>query len=99
MAPLSPDAVLTQYYNAINSHDFRAAYRLNSQARSSESFTTFKQGFTGTQHDALTITGVTGDVVNINLTADQTDGSVKTYEGTYTVQNGQIVGSNVKQTG
>ncbi len=99
MAPLSPDAVLTQYYDAINNHDYRAAYRLNSQVRSSESFATFKQGFTGTQHDALTITGVTGDVVSFNLTADQTDGSVKTYQGTYTVQNGQIVGSNVKQTG
>ncbi len=99
VAPLSPDAVLTKYYDAINNHDFRAAYRLNSQVRSTESFATFKQGFTGTQHDALTITGVTGDVVSFDLTADQTDGSVKTYQGTYTVQNGQIVGSNVRQTG
>lgn len=98
-APASPDTVVTEYYNAINSHDYRTAYRLNGQEQSIESFTTFKQGFAGTQHDNLTITGVTGDTVTFNLTADQTDGSVKTYQGTYTVQNGKIVGSHVTQTG
>ncbi len=97
--PPSPDAVLTQYYDAINNHDYRTAYRLNSQVRSSESFATFKAGFAGTQHDTLTITGVSGDVVSFNLTAGQTDGSVKTYQGTYTIRSGQIVGSNVRQTG
>ena len=91
--------MVTEYYNAINNHDYRTAYRLNSQEQSVESFTTFKQGFAGTQHDNLTITGVTGDTVSFNLTADQSDGSVKTYQGTYTVQNGKIVGSHVTQTG
>jgi hypothetical protein len=97
--PAGPGAVVTQFYAAINNQDYRAAYRLDYQVRSRESFTDFKNGFAGTQHDNLTITGVTGDVVSFNLTADQTDGSVKTYQGTYTVQNGQIVDSNVTQTG
>jgi len=91
--------VVTQFYAAINNQDYRAAYRLDYQVRSHESFTDFKNGFAGTQHDNLTITEVTGNVVHFNLTADQTDGSVKTYQGTYTVQNGQIVDSNVTQTG
>lgn len=91
--------MLTAYYDAINNHDYRTAYRLNTQAQATESFATFKQGFAGTQHDVLTITGVSGDVVSINLTADQTDGSVKYYTGTYTVQNGKIVGSNVQPAG
>jgi hypothetical protein len=95
--PPRPDAVLTQYYDAINNHDYRAAYGLNSQARSTESFATFKSGFAGTQHDNLTITGVNGDVVSFDLKADQSDGSVKTYQGTYTIRSGQIVGSNVRQ--
>ncbi len=95
--PPSPAAVLTQYYDAINSHDYRTAYRLNSQARSTESFATFKAGFAGTQHDSLTITGVNGDVVSFDLKADQSDGSVKTYQGTYTIRSGQIVGSDVRQ--
>ena len=89
--------MLTQYYDAINNHDYRTAYGLNSQARSNESFATFKAGFAGTQHDSLTITGVNGDVVSFDLKAHQSDGSVKTYQGTYTIQNGQIVGSDVRQ--
>ena len=98
-APASPDTVVTDYYTAINNHDYRTAYRLNEQEQSLESFATFKQGFAGTQHDDLTITGVIGDTVSFDLTADQTDGSVKTYQGTYTVQNGKITGSSVTQTG
>jgi hypothetical protein len=33
-----------------------------------------------------------------NITATQTDGSVKTYHGTYTVSGGQIVSANIDQT-
>jgi hypothetical protein len=91
--------VLTNYYDAINAHRFHAAYRLNAQAQQTETFGTFRNGFVGTQNDVLTITGVSGDVVSFNLTANQTDGTAKLYAGTYTVQNGQIVGSNVQQTG
>jgi len=98
-APASPDTVVTNYYEAINSHDYRTAYRLNERAQSEESFTTFKLGFTGTKYDSLTITAVTGDKVSIDLTANQTDGSVKTYEGTYTVRHGKIVDAKIKQTG
>ena len=97
--PPSPDTVVTNYYNAINAQDYRTAYRLNEQEQSIESFATFKAGFAGTSHDDLTITGVNGDTVSFDLTAHQTDGSVKTYEGTYTVQHGKITGSNVTQTG
>ncbi len=98
-AVTGPRGVVTAFYNAIDSHHYGAAYRLDSQVQSSQSFATFKQGYSGTQHDALTITGVSGDVVSFNLTADQTDGSVKYYSGTYTVRGGKIVQSNVRQTG
>jgi hypothetical protein len=36
-------------------------------------------------------------VVTARLLAYQTDGTVKTYQGTYTVQNGEISQSNVQQ--
>jgi len=98
-AAASPDNVVTDYYNAINDHDFRTAYKLNEKAQSDESFNAFKLGFTGTKYDYMTITGVTGDNVSINLTANQTDGSVKTYEGTYKVRHGRIVDASIKQTG
>jgi len=93
----SPDSVVTAYYNAVNNHDYAAAYRLNKPARDSESYPAFKRGFTGTQHDHITITGVSGDVVSFDLTADQTDGTVKTYTGTYTVRDGEIVVADVRQ--
>ena len=98
-APVTPGAVVTAYYDAINGHHFRRAYNLSTQAQDSESFAAFRQGYQGTQQDTLTITGVSGDVVSFNLSAAQTNGSVKTYTGSYTVQNGKIVGSSVQQTG
>jgi hypothetical protein len=98
-APASPDTVVTGFYNAINNHDYRTAYRLNQVAQSRESFATFKQGYADTRHDNLTITAVNGHVVSFNLTADQTDGSVKTFQGTYTVRHGKIAAANVTQTG
>jgi hypothetical protein len=91
--------VVTEYYNAINAREYRTAYGLNEQEQSIESFATFKAGFAGTQHDDLTITSVSGDTVSFDLTADQTDGSVKTYQGSYAVQNGKITDSSVTQTG
>jgi hypothetical protein len=37
--------------------------------------------------------------VSVSLSATQTNGSVKTYVGTYTVANGAIVAANITQTG
>jgi hypothetical protein len=91
----SPDSVVSAYYNAVNKRDYATAYRLNAVARNSKTYAEFKQGFTGTQHVYLTITGVSGDQVSFNLTADQTDGKVKIYTGTYTVSGGEIVAANV----
>jgi hypothetical protein len=42
---------------------------------------------------------VAGDVVTARLTAQQTDGTVNIYQGTYTVHRGVIVGFNVFQVG
>jgi hypothetical protein len=33
-----------------------------------------------------------------HISAVQTDGSVRTYDGTYTVANGEIVSANITQT-
>ena len=92
----SPDSVVTAYYDAVNKHDYATAYRLNKAAHN-KSYPAFKQGFTGTQRVYLTITRVSGDVVSFDLTAGQTDGTVKTYTGTYTVRNGEIVVADVRQ--
>ncbi|HEX9517822.1 MAG TPA: serine/threonine-protein kinase [Streptosporangiaceae bacterium] len=94
----SPDSVVTAYYDAVNNHDYATAYRLNNAAHN-KSYPAFKQGFTGTRHVYLTITGVSGDLVSFDLRAVQTDGTVKTYTGTYTVRNGKIALASVTQTG
>jgi len=96
--PRRPDAVVTAYYDAINARDYAAAYRLSTYAQRTKTFAHFKSGYAGTLHDTLTITGVTGDVVNFDLTANQTNGTVKTYTGTYTVRNGKIVAATVTRT-
>jgi hypothetical protein len=93
--PLSPNAVVTAFYDAINNHDYATAYRLSTYAQRTKTFARFKTGYAGTLHDTLTITGVAGDVVSFDLTADQANGTVKSYSGTYTVQNGEIVAANV----
>ena len=40
---------------------------------------------------------VWGEVVTARLSAQQTDGSVDTYQGTYTVHHGVIIGSDALQ--
>jgi len=45
----------------------------------------------------VTIVSVSGHVVTARLSAKQTDGTVNTYQGTYTVHHGVIVGFDVVQ--
>jgi len=48
--------------------------------------------------DASTVQNSDG-TVSVSITATQTDGSVKTYAGAYTVANGAIAAANITQTG
>jgi len=84
--------IVRDYFFDINHHRFQAAYKLSDQ---SESYATFKAGFAGTKRDAVTITKTNGNVVTAVLKALQADGSVKTFEGTYTVVNGVITNPDV----
>jgi hypothetical protein len=56
-------------------------------------------GFKGTAKDNLTVLSVTGNVVTVRLAATQTDGSVKSYQGTYTVVGGVITQSHIQPAG
>ncbi len=90
----SPALTVREYFAAINHHRYLLAWRLTSE---SETFATFKAGYAGTLHDKVTIESTSGNVVTAGLVATQTDGTVKTYHGTYTVTNGVISATNVKQ--
>ena len=96
--PVGPASTVRAYFTAINNHDYARAWDLGGKNTAS-SYSKFVNGFTGTARDNLTIVSVSGDIVTVKLAATQTDGTVKNYQGTYTVDHGVITGSNINPTG
>ena len=96
--PTGPAATVRAYVAAINGRDYARAWRLGGR-NTGQSYPSFASGFSTTARDTLTIVSVSGDVVTARLTAQQTDGTVDTYQGTYTVDSGVIVGFDVLQVG
>jgi hypothetical protein len=92
--PMTPGHVVLAYYSAINHHEYRRAWRLGGR-NLSQSYAKFSSGFSGTDHDTVRVLSVSGDLVNIRLTATQTDGNLKIFQGTYTVRRGHIVRSSI----
>jgi serine/threonine protein kinase len=90
------DQIVRRYFGDINHHRFRAAYQLSDR---SETYANFRAGFAGTKRDIVRITSTNGNVVTAVLKALQTDGSVKTFQGTYTVTNGTITKTDVHLLG
>lgn len=91
-----PAGTLTAYVAAINGHDYASAWRIIGKA-TGESYPSFVNGFNGTVADTLTIISIDGNVVTAQLAARQTDGTVRIYQGTYTIQNGAIVQYHVQR--
>jgi transcriptional regulator with XRE-family HTH domain len=96
--PSGPVATVRAYVAAINGHHYARAWRLGGR-NTAGSYSQFASGFGTTARDTLTIESVSGDVVTARITAHETDGTVSTYQGTYTVDNGVIIGFDVLQTG
>ncbi|WP_267244084.1 excalibur calcium-binding domain-containing protein [Streptomyces sp. PR69] len=92
----SPADTVRRYYAAINARDYRQAWELGGK-NLSPSYETFVAGFATTARDTLHVQEVTGDVVRILLEAVQTDGSLRLFEGTYTVRDGVIVSASVRE--
>jgi len=89
-------ATVRAYVAAINGHHYARAWRLGGR-NTGGSYSQFVSGFSTTARDTLTILSVTNGVVTARLTARETDGTVNTYQGTYTVDHGVIVGFDVLQ--
>lgn len=94
--PMRPMDTVRAYIAAINGHHYARAWRLGGR-NTGGSYRGFVSGFAGTAKDTLTILSVSGDVVTARLSAGQTDGTVDTYQGTYTVHHGVIIGADVGQ--
>jgi hypothetical protein len=97
--PLGPASTVTAFFRAINGHNYQRAWNLNTAAHSISDYAQFKAGYADTSHDTVTIEGVSGDTVSIGLVADQTDGTTKTFSGSYVVVDGVITESSIEQTG
>lgn len=93
--PSGPAAVVTTYVSAINRHDYRTAWTIYRHAAHGQSYSQFVDGFSGTDHDQLTILGTDGSTVRVDLVAYQSDGSTHHYTGSYTVSNGRITASHI----
>lgn len=93
-----PAATVQAYIAAINARDYAKAWALGGKNTGS-SYSTFVNGFDGTAKDNLTVVSVAGDVVTVKLAATQTNGSVKYFQGTYTVTNDVISQSHIQPAG
>jgi hypothetical protein len=91
---MRPTDTVRAYIAAINGHHYARAWHLGGR-NTGGSYASFVSGFAGTAKDTLTIVSVSGDVVTARLSAQQADGTVDTYRGTYTVHHGVIIGADV----
>jgi len=98
-APPGPAATAEAYIAAINAHDYAKAWHLLGPKYTGSSYSAFVNGFNGTAKDKLTVLSVTGNVVTVRLAATQTNGSVKSYQGTYTVAGGVITQADIQPAG
>jgi hypothetical protein len=94
------EAVVTQFYQDITDGNYAAAWALGGDNVSSGvSYANWVAGYSTTASIALDSYSQFGaSTVYASLTATQTDGTVKTYSGTYTVSGGVIVAAHIVQT-
>jgi serine/threonine kinase PknH len=97
-AALSPRAVVEAYFAAINAHKWRKVWNLGGK-NFSRSYDQMVAGYRTTAHDALTSIHVHGNIVTVRLRARHTNGTVRTYRISYTVQDGVITGARTKPPG
>ncbi|MHA6758671.1 hypothetical protein [Streptacidiphilus sp. PAMC 29251] len=97
-APLvNAEAVVTQYYQDITDHDYAAAWALGgSNITGGESYSQYVAGFATTAAISLgTVSEFGSDQVSAVLYATQTDGTLRVFDGTYTVSGGVLVGASI----
>jgi hypothetical protein len=93
-APADAASVVNDYFGAINAHDYAHAWALGGKNFNS-SYSSFVSGFADTSADVVTILDAGPSSVSLHLDAVQTDGTVKSFEGTYTVSGGEITKASV----
>ncbi|MGW3009086.1 hypothetical protein ACWC9R_09630 [Streptomyces sp. NPDC001219] len=97
-SPDNPSAVVEEYYRDINARDFSSAWDLGGKNIGGNSYTQWVSGYNSTVAISLSAvdSGSAGQVSAV-LRAVQTDGSVRVYQGTYTVSGGEIISASIKE--
>jgi hypothetical protein len=103
-APANPQltngvAVVSQFYQDLTNHDYWDAWQLGGDNIGGSDYNGWVAGYATTASIDVTSYGTWNDgTVWADISAAQTDGSLRTYSGTYTVANGVIVSANITQT-
>ncbi len=93
-------AVVQQFYQDINDGDYSDAWALGGDDIGGSDYAGWVAGYDTTVSVSLgTFSAFGSDQVQASLSALQSDGTTKTYEGTYTVSGGVIVAASIVQTG
>ena len=93
-------SVVTQFYQDITDHNYSGAWALGGSIIGGGSYSGWVAGYSTTESVSLgTFSAFGSNQVRVRLTALQSGGWVKTYEGTYTVSGGVIVAASIVQTG
>ncbi len=93
-AGVSAAQTVRAYYAAVNAGDYTTAWALGGQNLTG-SYQDFVDGFATTRYDTLTVVAEDGPTVQVELDAEQTDGSHRYYAGSYTVRDGAIVAAAI----
>ena len=96
----SSAAVVQQFYEDINDGDYSDAWAIGGDNIGGGDYNGWVAGYDTTVSVSLGTFSATGsDQVQASLSALQSDDTIKTYEGTYTVSGGVIVAASIVQTG
>jgi hypothetical protein len=91
--------VVQQYYDYINAKDFSSAWAMGGRYIGGSDYNAWVAGYSTTSYVALSTWDYYPgyNAVGVTITATQTDGSVRTYEGSYTVNGGDITSASITQ--
>ncbi|MFF2196600.1 hypothetical protein [Streptomyces sp. NPDC058157] len=93
-----PAEVVEEYYRDLANRDFDAAWELGGKYIAHTTFGNWVSGYDSTAALSLASAGTEGGGrVRVLIRALQTDGTLKTYGGTYTVSGGVIVSASVTE--
>lgn len=91
-------AVVEEFYQDINDRDFEAAWELGGKNIGGSDYSQWVSGYDTTKSIEVTAvdSGADGEV-SATILATQDDDSVRTYQGTYTVSDGEIVKADITE--